>query len=230
EPDLAKEYDAEDASSDEGCSKARWPSIQTRVAKFSTCIIASVCLAALAALLKLSSLGIQEPPSYPPGFNYTEVILGYDQPALSAAWAELQESLAQALMDWFGKEGPVYHDDGPEPGTWMSLVVSPFENKTFRVLIASYVEDDSEEAAERLQTNLAKLQETRSDDIFEVAMFLYDGSDKHFRERPWYADPNGVVVLRRMEKLCKAEALYLITPDLASNYSHIWLLDGWGAA
>lgn len=103
--------------------------------------------------------------------------------------------------------------------------MSSRSNKTFRVLIASYVED-SEEAANRLQGNLERLQEARFNDTFEVAVFLYDGTDHHFRDRPWYADPDGLVVMREKQKLCKADALYLITPDLASNYSHIWVLDG----
>jgi hypothetical protein len=160
---------------------------------------------------------------FPPGLNYTEVILGYDQPALRAAWAELQESLEQAMMAWLWEEDQMYHRDVAE--SRMGLTVSPYRHKTFRVLIASYVED-SEEAADRLQRNLERLQDTRFNDTFEVAMFLYDGTDKNFRDRPWYADPDGLVVMRETQKLCKAEALYLITPDLASNYSHIWLLDG----
>lgn len=149
--------------------------------------------------------------------------LGYDYPEVRAAWSGLQERLEQALTDYyFASDAPLVErvTESGRPGD----EPAPRSDRQLRVLIVTYTAD-SEEAAERLRSNMDVLRGNRFNDIFHAEIFLHNGTDEHFRGSEWDARPDGIVVNKTVKKLCKAEAWYHISPGFALSYDYVWLLD-----
>lgn len=122
----------------------------------------------------------------------------------SAMWAEYQAQIVSHL-NW-----EFWH--GHRDVSLRVLVVNPVQN--------------SHKALDNFVRNYQKLQNNSFGDVFHFALFFYQGSNDKFTEHDWYHDPDGPVVFASTAQTCKAEAWYLITPELAAKYDYLWLLDG----
>lgn len=130
-----------------------------------------------------------------------EVLNSTHDDSVAALWAGYQEELASAVQS----------AHPPRPGAFRVLVVSPVAG--------------DERAVSTFAYNLERLRANAAGDVFRFALFHYDGNTTLWERAPWYSGRESPVVLRS-SALCKGHAWAAVTPEMASGYDYVWLMDG----
>lgn len=99
-------------------------------------------------------------------------------------------------------------------------------DRRLRVLLVQVVED-SERSVTNFEDNHRGLRQNSAGDVFEFALFHHDGSNDHWRNRSWYNESFLVKKMKATKEIrgCKPVFWREITPDVASKYDYIWLMD-----
>jgi hypothetical protein len=123
-----------------------------------------------------------------------------------AAWAEYQAQMVSYLNTQFWQGKP---------------------NSSLRVLVINPVQN-SNASVDNFIRNYRKLKNNSFGDVFHFALFFYQGHHALFEKQHEWLKPkdSGPVVFSSRKQLCKAEAWYEITPDMAAKYDYLWLIDG----
>uniref|UniRef100_A0A7S2AXK0 Uncharacterized protein n=1 Tax=Alexandrium andersonii TaxID=327968 RepID=A0A7S2AXK0_9DINO len=98
------------------------------------------------------------------------------------------------------------------------------ELKPLKVLLVSPV-SNSPRAVDDFEYNMYKLRNNTAGDTFNFALFHYDSDDSTWRQRHWYNEEHGFVLLENRQ-MCKSETWLMVEPKMARNYDYVWLMDG----
>mmetsp|Transcript_119543 Transcript_119543/g.372460 ORF Transcript_119543/g.372460 Transcript_119543/m.372460 type:complete len:547 (+) Transcript_119543:76-1716(+) len=131
-----------------------------------------------------------------------EVLNSTHNDSVSSLWAGYQEELMSAIQSTYPHR----------PGNFQVLVVSPVAGDERSVATFEY--------------NMEKLMGNGAGDIFSFALFHYDANTTLWQRAPWYSGSGSPIVFRDARPLCKGQAWSAITPQMASKYDYVWLMDG----
>ncbi|CAK0810052.1 unnamed protein product [Prorocentrum cordatum] len=125
---------------------------------------------------------------------------------VATAWHAYQDKMAQQLLS--------EHADG-------------HRKKPYRTLVVSAVHD-TEAMVEIFETNMKRLLANKHGDKFDFALFHIDSGTTEWKKHSWYRNSalfGGKVVKKTLGAGCKPQFWAQITPQVASKYDYLWLLD-----